>query len=63
MIPTIGIMIALYIITKMLRLIIDKRKETSIVTLMFAVLTLLMSIYAIISLASSGAEVAQQLLK
>lgn len=63
MIPTIGIMVALYIITKMLRLIIDKRKETSIITLLFAALTLLISIYSIISLASSAAEIAQKFLK
>lgn len=63
MIPTIGIMIACYIITRMLQLLVDKRKETNIITMLFAVITVLVSLYSIYWLFKYGSEVAQTLLR
>jgi len=54
MIPIIGILISLYIITKMLHLIMDKK--VNIITLLFAGITLFMAIYAIYALATSGTQ-------
>jgi len=62
MIPTIGIMVALYIITRMSALF-EKPKETGTITMVFAVVTTLVSLYAIYSLLKSGSEVAQALLR
>lgn len=59
MIPTIGILIALYIITRMLQLIIDETKKTSIVTLLFAGITLFAAIYTIYSLITSGSQLSK----
>lgn len=62
MIPPIGIMIAFYIITRMLNLIIEKRKETGFLTMFFAILTILVAIYAIYALITGSTE-ASELLK
>lgn len=56
MIPLIGIMIGAYIITRMLHLIIDQSKTTNAVTMIFAVITILITIYVIYSLLTSGSE-------
>lgn len=61
MIPLIGLMVGAYIITKMLSLVIDKPKETNIVTVVFAIATILISLYVIYSLLTSGSELAQRL--
>lgn len=44
MIPVIGTLIALYVITRMLNLLIDKSKGTSIITMLFAVITVLFAL-------------------
>jgi len=62
MIAAIGIMISFYIITRMLNLIIEKRKETGFVTLLFSILTILVSIYAIYVMISGSADI-EKLLK
>jgi len=53
MIPAIGLMIAAYIITRMLNLLID-REKISIVTTIFAAITILVSIYCIYVLLTTG---------
>lgn len=53
MIPVIGLMVGFYIITRMLNLLIDK-KATSIITTIFAGITILVSIYCIYVLLTSG---------
>lgn len=62
MIPAIGIMIAFYIIIRMLNLIIEKRKEPGFSTMFFAILTILVTIYAIYALITGSTE-ASELLK
>ena len=61
MIPAIGFMIAAYIITRMLNLLIDKGKQTNIITAFFAVITILVSLYAAYVLVTSGTEIASKL--
>jgi len=56
-------MIAFYIITRMLHMLIDKSKEINTVTMLFCVLTILVSIYGIYSLLTSGSEISQSLLR
>ncbi len=63
MIQVIGLMIAFYIITRMLHMLIDKSKEINTVTMLFCVLTILVSIYGIYSLLTSGSEISQSLLR
>jgi hypothetical protein len=60
-IQVIGIMIAFYIITKMLHLLIDKSKEASPITLISAGITLLIAAYGIYSLLTSGAGLGRYL--
>ena len=61
MIPAIGFMIAAYIITRMLSLLIDKSKDTSGLTKVFAAITILVSLYAVSVLVKSGTEIASKL--
>lgn len=55
MIPAIGFMVGAYIITRMVSLIADK-KETGIVTTIFAGITILVTIYCIYLLLTSGTD-------
>ena len=61
MIQVIGLMVALYIITRMFHLIIDKHKETGIVTLLFALLTIIIAVYGANFLFTSGSEITKTL--
>ena len=61
MIPAIGIMIGTYIITRMLQLLIDRRKDTSSVTMIFAVLTIVSALYGLYVLIIQGTEVISSL--
>ena len=61
MIPAISLMIGFYVITRMLNLIIDKRKETGIVTAALAVVTILMACYAMFYCITKGTEITQLL--
>jgi len=54
-------MIGFYVITRMLNLIIDKRKETGIVTAALAVVTILMACYAMFYCITKGTEITQLL--
>jgi uncharacterized membrane protein AbrB (regulator of aidB expression) len=63
MIPLIGIMIGAYIITRMLHMIIDKAKTTNVVVMVAAVITVLLSIYVIYSLITSGSELDRSFLR
>jgi hypothetical protein len=57
MVPTIGIMVGLYVITKMLDFIIPKKDgKTSGVVQIFAVITILFTFFAIYSLYTSGID-------
>ncbi len=60
MIPAIGLMIAAYVITRMLNLLID-REKISIVTTIFAAITILVSLYCIYVLLTSGFEASELL--
>jgi len=58
MIPIIGTMIGLYIITRMFSMILKRKGgEESIVTFLFAIITILFAVYAIYSLFSASAEI------
>jgi len=60
MIPTIGIMVGLYIITRMLSLLLkNKDGKESIVTGVFAGITILVTLYSIYSLYTSGIDLSQ----
>jgi hypothetical protein len=60
MIPTIGIMVGLYIITRMLSLLLkNKEGKESIVTGVFAGITILFTLYSIYSLFTSGVDLSQ----
>ena len=61
MIPAIGLMIAAYIFTRMLQIIIDKGKETNIIVALCAIITILITLYAAYVLISSGADIASKL--
>jgi len=61
MIPIINLMVGLYIITRMASLVIDKRKETSVVSSALAILTMIASAYAIYYCFVKGGEVAKLL--
>ena len=57
MIPTIGIMVGLYVITRMLDFIIPKKDgNTSGVVQIFAIITILFTLYAIYSLFTGGVD-------
>jgi len=60
MIQAIGLMVGAYIITRMLNLLID-RENLSIVTTIFAAITILVSIYCIYVLLTSGFEASELL--
>lgn len=62
MIQAIGLMIAFYIITRMVHLLTDKPKEVKTLTLIFAVITILVAILGIYSLITSGSEISRTLL-
>jgi hypothetical protein len=61
MIPFISLMVGLYIITRMANLLIDKHKETSVVTSALAILTMIAAGYAIYYCLVKGGEVARLL--
>lgn len=61
MIPAIGLMIAAYIFTRMLQIIIDKAKETNIVVMLCAVITIIVTLYAAYVLITKGTEIASGL--
>ncbi len=61
MIPTIGMLIASYIITRMFQIVLDKRKESNGITLALAIITIIGAIYTIIYLISSGTQPTQGL--
>jgi hypothetical protein len=63
MIQIIGIMVAFYIITRMLHLLIDKSKEINAVTMISAILTLLIAAYSLYALATTGASISRSLLE
>jgi hypothetical protein len=54
-------MVGLYIITRMANLLIDKHKETSVVTSALAILTMIAAGYAIYYCLVKGGEVARLL--
>jgi len=56
MIPAIALMVGAYIITRMVAIIADK-EETSILSTIFAAITILISLYCIYTVFSAGAEV------
>ena len=55
MIQAIGLMIAAYIITKMLSLLIDK-KDTGIIVTILAAITISVTVYCIYVLLTSGID-------
>jgi hypothetical protein len=61
MIPVIGYMVGAYIITRMAHLLIDKSKETNIITAFLAVITILVTLYALFTLATNSSEIASKL--
>ena len=61
MIPVIGLMVGLYIITRMADLVIDKHNETSVVTAALAIFTIIAAGYAIYYCLSKGGEVVRLL--
>jgi hypothetical protein len=63
MIPIFGIMIGAYIITRMLDLVIDKAKATSPVVMIAALITILVAIYVIVSLITSGPGLMRAILR
>ena len=56
MIPAIGVMVGAYIITRMVRLLVDK-EDTGIITTILAAATILISIYSIYVLVTSGIDI------
>ena len=57
MIPTIGIMVGLYVITKMLDFIIPKKDgNINVVVQIFAIITIFFTLYAIYSLFTTGVD-------
>lgn len=60
MIPAIGFMVGAYIITRMFNLLIDKRKETNIITALCAIITILVTLYAIFVLATNSAVISSK---
>jgi hypothetical protein len=62
MIPLIGLMVGLYIITRCLSLILKtgEKKESSLVQI-FSAVTIVVSLYVIYSMFTSGAELSQLL--
>lgn len=60
MIPAIALMIGAYIITRMIIVLTD-REETGIVSTIFAGITILVSLYCIYTVFSSGAEISNML--
>ncbi len=60
MLPLLSIMVGLYIITRMLHLILDK-KELSIVTTVFAGITMLATVYCVYQIVQTGAGIASLL--
>jgi len=56
MIPTIGVMIGAYIITRMLDIAL--REQTGIIVMIFAVLTIIVACFGMLALISSGAGTA-----
>lgn len=60
MIPAIGLMIGAYIITRMIIVLTDTKK-TGLLVMIFAVLTILISIYCIYTLFASGVDVSNLL--
>ena len=63
MIPTIGVMVGLYVITKMLDYIVPKKDgNPSVVVQLFAVITILFTLYAIYSLFTTGVNLSGVLL-
>lgn len=61
MIPVISLMVGLYIITRMANLVIDKNKETSIVTAALAIVTMIVSAYTIFYCFTKSDEIARLL--
>lgn len=60
MIPAIGFMVGAYIITRMFNLLIDKRKETNIITALCAIITILVTLYAIFVLVTNSAVISSK---
>ncbi|MFC2165901.1 hypothetical protein ACFLT2_13015 [Acidobacteriota bacterium] len=57
MIPAIGFMVGFYVITRMLSLLLrDKEGKESAVTLVFAGITILVALYGIYSLFTTGID-------
>jgi hypothetical protein len=55
MIPDIGVMIGAYIFTKMFSLLTRKESKESVATKIFAVITILITIFIVLDLLLSGA--------
>jgi Na+/proline symporter len=54
MLQTLVYLAAAYVITRMVQLLVEKRKETSTLTMLFAIITILIAIYAVANAILAG---------
>lgn len=59
MLQTLVYLAAAYVITRMVQLLVEKRKETSTLTMLFAIITILIAIYAVANAILAGETISK----